>query len=521
MAGDTYGLGGSGNTAADDGWGASYASAPGGTPSLYTAPKKQATSGSDFSSSQQFSYMSPETPRAGPTSTAAPTFPYQTSQTPNPPATTTPVDDVAHDQQARSIASSLEAAGHDVKWQGNQLMVDGRPYDVTGGIAPDMGPGKAVSPQQFIQQWQASHPVGEGMGGLAAAMKAAGYDVSPFMYGSTPSNNELSIGGQKTKVLGAEGTPGAYWYQPGMNDSGPGGGGGDMSGLVPSYAQVTGVGDHSALMPNIDMPDAPWAAAGGIPTYQPGAITFNDIPDFTPESLRAQMNAGGASSSLDRLVTGITDNPTSLDEHTVDTMKAQMKDTLAEQGQLGDEYTKGQAGVLGIGDSPWLASERAAARRSTGQAIAAGGQNIDIEAGKTRQAQKIASAGVGQSYQNARSQQVMDSVNAGLQRATVTGNRMALRESVAQAAAKSKQDAYQIQAQWLEAQTGHKISAAALRQQGQEFTENLMMQLAGMNVQNEQFGASYGLQAAGLQHQIDDSDWTHSYLDTQNLQPTQ
>jgi hypothetical protein len=406
-------------------------------------------------------------------------------------ATGLPVDDVAHDQQSRQIASSLEAAGHDVKWQGNQLMVDGRPYEVTGagGGQPQQ------SPQQFIQQWQGSHPVSEGMGGLMTAMQAAGYDVSPYMYGATPSGNELSIGGQKTKIMGAEGTPGQYWYEPGMDDSAPGS---DMSGF--SFA------GQENLFPNIDLPDAPWAAEGGIPTYQPGEIGFGDIPDFTPESLQARMNAGGASSSLDRLVQGIEDNPTSLDDHTVDTMKAQMKDTLAEQGQLEDEYSKGQAGLLGIGDSPWLASERAAARRSTGQAIAAGGQNIDIEAGKTRQAQKIASAGVGQAYQNARSQQVMDTVNAGLQRATVTGNRLALRESVAQAAAKSKQDAYQIQAQWLEAQTGHKISAAALRQQGQEFTENLMLQ-----------ASQFGLQAASLQHQMENDDWQHSYLDTHDL----
>lgn len=105
--------------------------------------------------------------------------------------------------------------------------------EASGGVKTDPsqppmqaygGQAQGGDPQAFIQQWQASHSPSEGIEGLAAALKANGFSGERFMYGNTPSNNELVIDGQKFKVLGGEGTPGAYWYKPGMNDS-PGGGG--------------------------------------------------------------------------------------------------------------------------------------------------------------------------------------------------------------------------------------------------------------------------------------------------------
>ena len=84
----------------------------------------------------------------------------------------------------------------------------------TGGADPKIA--------SAIQAYQAAHPVSEGIAPLAAALKSQGFNVDRYMYGSTPSDNELDIAGQKYKVLGGEKTPGAYWYQPGMDDSAPG-----------------------------------------------------------------------------------------------------------------------------------------------------------------------------------------------------------------------------------------------------------------------------------------------------------
>jgi hypothetical protein len=40
---------------------------------------------------------------------------------------------VLRDTVARDVASSLKGSGHDVQWQGDQLIVDGRPYTIAGG----------------------------------------------------------------------------------------------------------------------------------------------------------------------------------------------------------------------------------------------------------------------------------------------------------------------------------------------------------------------------------------------------
>lgn len=88
-----------------------------------------------------------------------------------------------------------------------------------GAALSGQGSGPASSPQAFIAQWQATHAPSEGVQPLLNAMKSAGFNVAPYLYGSTPSNNEISLDGTKYKVLGAEGTPNAYWYQPGTNDS--------------------------------------------------------------------------------------------------------------------------------------------------------------------------------------------------------------------------------------------------------------------------------------------------------------
>lgn len=76
--------------------------------------------------------------------------------------------------------------------------------------------------EQFIAQYQADprHSPSEGVQPLYQALKANGFNVSPYMYGSTPSNNEITLNGQKWKLLGGENSPAAYWYKPGTYDGG-------------------------------------------------------------------------------------------------------------------------------------------------------------------------------------------------------------------------------------------------------------------------------------------------------------
>lgn len=113
--------------------------------------------------------------------------------------------------EPRDIAGNFIAPPPD--WLRQQAGLGGPPAAGGGGATPDI--------QAFIANYQQTHPVSEGIGPLAAAIKAKYPTVSRYMYGQTPSNNELNIGGEKYKVLGGEGGPGAYWYSPGMDDSAP------------------------------------------------------------------------------------------------------------------------------------------------------------------------------------------------------------------------------------------------------------------------------------------------------------
>jgi hypothetical protein len=131
--------------------------------------------------------------------------------------------------------SYMDKIGQQIKqwWTGQQQGAGGTPTST---------PTPSGSVLDFIRQWQGSHAATEGIGPLADALKNAGYtNVSRYMYGSTPSNNELLLDGQKYKVLGGELTPAAYWYQSGMDDS-PGamGGGYPGGGGAPAPAAPSG-----------------------------------------------------------------------------------------------------------------------------------------------------------------------------------------------------------------------------------------------------------------------------------------
>lgn len=104
----------------------------------------------------------------------------------------------------------------------------------TAGQTPQQVPGTPTgTPEAFIAQYQQTHPQAD-LNGLLAALKAAGYqNVDHFMYGSTPSGNELSINGQKYKVVSGENSGSPSWYTAGTNDL-PGGGSAPAGGTLGS-----------------------------------------------------------------------------------------------------------------------------------------------------------------------------------------------------------------------------------------------------------------------------------------------
>lgn len=114
---------------------------------------------------------------------------------------------------------------------------DAKPYVSVNGQSAPQGQPNGQDPAAFIRQYQQTHSPSEGPQGVMNAMKQAGFNVSPYMYGQTPSNNEISLNGEKYKVIGAEGTPNAYWYQAGMNDGAPRSNAPVFSSAISSYLQ--------------------------------------------------------------------------------------------------------------------------------------------------------------------------------------------------------------------------------------------------------------------------------------------
>jgi hypothetical protein len=84
--------------------------------------------------------------------------------------------------------------------------------------------------EDWLKQYQVGNQATEGLDRTLQGLQASGYKASPYMYGTTPSGNELSINGQKTKLIAGEGSN-RTWYDGG-NDSGPGG----QPGTLPAAA---------------------------------------------------------------------------------------------------------------------------------------------------------------------------------------------------------------------------------------------------------------------------------------------
>jgi hypothetical protein len=84
--------------------------------------------------------------------------------------------------------------------------------------------------EDWLKQYQHGNQASEGLDRTLQGLTAAGYAAAPYMYGSTPSGNELTIDGQKRKIISENGGN-PEWYDWGSIDNGGGGGGGGGSNL--------------------------------------------------------------------------------------------------------------------------------------------------------------------------------------------------------------------------------------------------------------------------------------------------
>lgn len=124
----------------------------------------------------------------------------------------------------------------DIPWSGGQggiLRWNGTTYGlvnaITGlpmnngapaGTTTTPGAGAVPDPAALIRQWQSAHSAAEPLTGLIAELKRNGISADAFMYGATPSGNEITLNGQKYKVKTGDN---ASWWDPSQGDSGGGG----------------------------------------------------------------------------------------------------------------------------------------------------------------------------------------------------------------------------------------------------------------------------------------------------------
>jgi hypothetical protein len=369
-----------------------------------------------------------------------------------------------------------------------------------------------------------------------------------------------------------------YAYQAGSPNAafhweGVGGAGGTQTqapGLVGVDAQgADGVSLGAGGTGGAGSPTASPAAPGftpTAPTYTPGAITDDDIPDFTTDDLAAQMgaytpeqynvgdlDAGPVEDDTEALVRSILQNPESLDAASIERMKVGNREEQAdlERGDMDELTALGMEN--GIADSNWLASQRLARRGSTNEAIQRGNRSVDIEAARTNSADRRAAAGVGSAHLAERgaakrgnealrqgaatlnegnafnaaklkSDNVTNAAKLSLDAAAERGDRMALRESVNQAAAELGQSADKLMLDYVTStradltdrygidvdaalkREGISVDWANLKQRGSEFQQELAFKMRQLAAQHEVdmggLGLGWGnLEQRGIEHE--------------------
>lgn len=378
----------------------------------------------------------------------------------------------AKDELSRTLFQTLSTAGHDVKWDNDTLMVDGRPYTVAGGDGPQATPGSMGS---GFTPAPPANPRDALMQSLAAPQ------------GQASLNNTLAQGG---------------------------------------IADPSLTGNESTWQPTT------------APLYTPGEIGFDDIPQFTREGLVGEMEGDPTSMKANSLIDSILSHPESMDAHTTDTMKAKYKDTLAEQQRQEEEDMLGFGSSAGIADSNWLASQRLASRRGRDMGVAKANQDVDIQAAKQNQQDRLNAAGVGLSRQQTHNAAIQAATNASLQKSAITGDRLQLRESVKQEAARLRISQEQVMSNFiLEKQrnmiqkygidVGAQLDAQKLNQLDAHHREDLMQKMAeldahmadsaaGRGQSADQFGQRMQFDYDQFNHQLDNDEWEHQYKETQD-----
>lgn len=449
------------------------------------------------------------------------------------------------DTVARTIFRELEQFGHSVEWDGSDaIMVDGRRYEIAGAdkfggqatpnpdaprqpqittTRPSMtataSPTMAGDPRSFFESLIAGlPPTPASLVSLESQLGEAGIRVLRNAEG-TAGKIQLP-NGQIVDVILAAGAGGRGWQW--LTDDG----GGEPRSAPRAPMGVTSGTPLSYLSSSL-VGSRPPASGFNVtaPRYVPGVIPTDDLPNFSYEQLLEGLGANDRSldpTALDDDVTAaarrLLANPYSLDDLTIDTLKARSKDELAEMQRTSEDELTNVSYAQGWGDSPFARSLRDESRGARDRALVDSNRTIDLEAARTRkdderQAATLGSSIAGQQFGQRlgaaqhKQQAVSTATKAVLDQAAVRGDRLALRESVNQEATRLGLSADELQLrhtiailQDLTDRYGIDLdfekARMQLEQRGREFVEELALRWAQLDQDDRQFGAQYGLDFA-------------------------
>lgn len=247
--------------------------------------------------------------------------------------------------------------------------------------------------------------------------------------------------------------------------------------------------------------------------YQPGEIGTGDIPQLSLDDYLARASAQTPVETMaDKVVMDVLGDPFGgFDQSYSDNLKAKAKDTAADTWLQEDQSISDMAHQLNQDplSSPWAASERLGARRSRDMGLAGINTDIDITTQDLRSSKQREAAGLGASYAGQKSQQRLNALTLAsdnvFKQAALTGDRMALRESVKQAAASLGLQSDALMRDYIIAKQreltqrvglrlGFDIDQAKLDQESSQFKEDLAMRMAQLEELQHEFDANYGAQ---------------------------
>lgn len=186
----------------------------------------------------------------------------------------------------------------------------------------------------------------------------------------------------------------------------------------------------------VNQPNRPtWNSSfEGQAPYTPTAITNEDLAGLGYQDVQTRLKTPVAGKTS-ALVQSILDNPESLNDLMVDTLKARSADEIADMARADEEGLLQFGYANNLADSNWLASERRAAQFARDRSLVASNRDIDITAAETRTKDRLAAAQMGTTFAAEERSREALATDVGLRAAAEKKDRHALNESLKQKAA--------------------------------------------------------------------------------------